>query len=354
MIWIIQSSCMIIHINLKASIPGKESNGNVITMQGLTKTPLSQQQAQDMVSGHFGTSVSIAEFHELTDGFFNSAYFMELSDGGRWVIKIAPHPSVKVMRYEKGILRTEADVLRLVKDNTDLPVPSVEFIDYTHDRIENDYFIMDYVDGVPLNKIRDSLAAAEARAIDENTGHYLKQMNSITGQFFGNYFQRELMSDSWRDSFDRMLRAVLEDGQSEEVVLPVDYLPLYSRLSEHFAALEEVRIPQLVHWDLWDGNIFIDPITKKITGLIDFERALWGDYLMEANFGAFGVNPSFLRGYGEEIPYSANRRPRRSLYNIYLYLIMVIECYFRKYENDRQEKWARQKLIQELEILCAI
>lgn len=75
---------------------------------------------------------------------------------------------------------------------------------------------------------------------------------------------------------------------------------------------------------------------------------------MEANFGAFGVNPSFLRGYGEEKPYSANQKTRRSLYNIYLYLIMVIECYFRKYENNRQEKWARQKLIQELEFLGAI
>jgi len=332
----------------------KNPRENGLTMHSLTKTPLSRQQAQDIVSRHFGTSMSIAEFHELTDGFFNSAFFMELSDSGRWVIKIAPHPSIKVMRYEKGILRTEVDVLRLVKDNTEIPVPSVEFIDYTHSQIENDYFIMDYVDGVPLNKTRDSLAESDAQAIDEKTGHYLKQMNSITGQLFGNYLQRELMSESWRDSFDRMLRAVLEDGQSKEVVLPVDYLLLYSRLSEHFSALEEVRVPQLVHWDLWDGNIFIDPTTKKITGLIDFERALWGDYLVEANFGAFGVNPSFLRGYGEDMPYSANQKTRRSLYNIYLYLIMVIECYFRKYANDQQEKWARQKLIQELEILSSI
>ena len=119
-------------------------------MQSLTKTPLSRQQAQDIVSGHFGTSISITDFHELTDGFFNSAFFIELLDRRRWVIKIAPHPSVKVMRYEKGILRTEVDVLRLVKDNTGIPVPCVEFIDYTHGRIENDYFIMDYVDGVPL------------------------------------------------------------------------------------------------------------------------------------------------------------------------------------------------------------
>jgi hypothetical protein len=42
---------------------------------------------------------------------------------------------------------------------------------------------------------------------------------------------------------------------------------------------------------------------------------------------------------------------RRTLYNIYLYLIMVIEGSYRNYETDDQERWARQQLAADLERL---
>jgi hypothetical protein len=41
------------------------------------------------------------------------------------------------------------------------------------------------------------------------------------------------------------------------------------------------------------------------------------------------------------------------LYNIYLYLIMVIEAAYRQYESQDLELWARQQLAQELERLAA-
>ena len=56
--------------------------------------------------------------------------------------------------------------------------------------------------------------------------------------------------------------------------------------AEAHPALDEVQSPRLVHWDLWDGNVFVDPATAQITGISDFERSLWGDPLMEVNFGA--------------------------------------------------------------------
>lgn len=320
-------------------------------MHSLTKTPISQDTAQGIFSQHFGSSSLISAFHELTDGFYNSAYFVELKDGKRWILKIAPNTSIKIMQYEKEILRSEVDVLRLVKSKTDLPVPFVAVNDYTHNLLENDYFIMEFIDGIPLNNLRDSLSENEAQAIDERTGYYLRQMNGIEGKRFGNYSRPEMSSNNWREAFTLILRSVLEDGKSEGVVLPIDYNTLMSEVTKHLSCLKEVQSPRLVHWDLWDGNILIDPVSRQISGLIDFERALWADPLMEANFGAFGINPSFLNGYGVEMLITPKQKERRSLYNIYLYLIMIIECYFRKYETDQQENWARQKLITEMEIL---
>ena len=165
-------------------------------------------------------------------------------------------------------------------------------------------------------------------------------MNAITGDQFGYYAQPEFHTRRWTDAFDRMLLNILADGQDVRVILPMDYDTLYHQLAAHFAALDEVHIPRLVHWDLWDGNIFVHPEKKNITGLIDFERALWADPLMEANFGAFGINPSFMEGYGKEMLATINQQKRHTLYDIYLFLIMIIECYFENTIPTKQENWA--------------
>jgi aminoglycoside phosphotransferase (APT) family kinase protein len=135
------------------------------------------------------------------------------------------------------------------------------------------------------------------------------------------------------------------------VALPIPYEALYSRIQGYYPVLDEIASPCLVHWDLWDGNIFVDPETRQITGIIDCERALWGDPLMEVNFGAFGVNPALMDGYGQEMLALPAAKTRRALYNVYLWLIMIIECAYRQYDNHDQENWVRPKLIEEMEKL---
>ncbi|MEW5869503.1 MAG: hypothetical protein AB1894_09520 [Chloroflexota bacterium] len=58
-----------------------------------------------------------------------------------------------------------------------------------------------------------------------------------------------------------------------------------------------------------------------------------------------------LEGYGVDLLATPGARIRRTLYNIYLWLIMIIECTYRQYETKDQESWARGKLIEEVERL---
>jgi hypothetical protein len=69
---------------------------------------------------------------------------------------------------------------------------------------------------------------------------------------------------------------------------------------------------------------------------------------MEVNFGAFGLNPALIEGYGLDLLATPAAKTRRSLYNIYLWLIMIIECTYRQYETQDQENWARTKLVEEV------
>jgi fructosamine-3-kinase len=94
-------------------------------MYALSKTPISLETAQTIVAAHFGGQAKIERYTELTDGFYNAAYLIELADGHKSVLKAAPPDHVRVLRYEKNIMRAEVDVLRLVRARTEVPVPEV-------------------------------------------------------------------------------------------------------------------------------------------------------------------------------------------------------------------------------------
>lgn len=317
-------------------------------MYALSKTPISLETAQTIITAHFGQDVIIAEYAELSDGMYNAAYLIELGNGQKVVLKVAPPDHVRVLRYEKNIMQAEVAVLRLLRAQTDIPVPEVFFYDTTRHLIDNDYYLMSFVSGVGLHKLRAELSVEDQRAIDLHIGAYLRQINAITGSFFGYFAQPEFHFPTWRAAFSSMLDQVLQDGRDAGVELPLGYDALSVRLLPFYAVLDEVTQPALVHWDLWDGNIFLDPATTTITGILDCERALWGDPLMEVNFGAFGLNPAVMEGYGADLLATPAAQTRRSLYNVYLWLIMIVESTYRQFESKDQENWAREKLMEEL------
>jgi aminoglycoside phosphotransferase (APT) family kinase protein len=317
-------------------------------MNSISKTPVSLAQAREIAQKHLHQPV--ASLTELSDGFFNATYRLDLADGTIRVLKVAPLLDVQVLRYERNIMQAEVGALRLARAHTQMPVPEIFFHDTSRAILPTDYFIMSFVPGVSFWNLRKELPEAAQVAIEEQVGRYLCQVNAIQGQKFG-YFAAEKQFDSWPACFDAMLEGVLQDGEAADVHLPMPNAELLALARSKYAALAEVTAPHLVHWDLWDGNIFIDPASHNITGIIDFERALWGDPLMEVNFGGLGDQPHFRAGYGLDLLSQPGAATRRMLYNLYLYLIMVIECTYRRYETHDQENWARGMLSAELEKL---
>lgn len=317
-------------------------------MYSLSKTPISVETARSIVRHHLGNGRAICAFEELKDGFFNAAYRIVLEDGLACILKVAPSDRVRVMRYEKNIMRAEVQAMRLVKAQTDVPVPDVYSYDPSRQIIDNDFYLMACIPGVPLNKLRKDLSEAEHVALSREAGQLTRQINAIEGMAFGYYAQPESHSTSWRESFATMLSGVLADGMDMDVTLPLSYNELAAQLPAFYGPLDEITVPSLVHWDLWDGNIFVDPQTHHINGVIDFERALWGDPLMECLFGFWGPQSAYAEGYGRPMMDTEARVIRRTLYNVYLYLIMIIECAYRQYETQDQERWARGQLVREL------
>jgi aminoglycoside phosphotransferase (APT) family kinase protein len=317
-------------------------------MYSKSKTNIDQHTAQAIVSEAFGDEAQLAGFEELADGYFNAAYLLELRDGRRGVLKIAPPPDVPILRYERGIMRSEVETLRRVRSQTTVRAPEVLWYDSSHRIVPSDWFLMSFVPGIPFNRAREQLSPAAIAQVERTVGDSLRQMHAVEGDGFGYMALPEQRHITWRQAFLAMMGDLLGDGEALGVTLPVPYAELRANIHAAAGTLDEVVTPRLLHWDLWDGNIFVDTTHGEVTGLIDFERALWGDPLMEFQFRTFATTPAFDAGYGSALLTTPEERRRRTLYNLYLYLIMIVECYVRHYATDDQEQWARARLEEEL------
>lgn len=85
-----------------------------------------------------------------------------------------------------------------------------------------------------------------------------------------------------------------------------------------------------------DGNFFVK--NGEITAMIDWERALWAEGLMEDRFRFHNKSRSFRTGYGIE-QLTKSQLVRSRWYDVYLYLIMMFEGTYRHYDNNDQYNW---------------
>jgi fructosamine-3-kinase len=136
------------------------------------------------------------------------------------------------------------------------------------------------------------------------------------------------------------------DGKEYDVKLPVSYLELERLLNHYSFAFESIKEPRLVHWDLHDGNVIVTQ-DGTINGIIDCDRAIWGDPLIEYYLKDYDKQTNFMDEYGELIYKDEHAAVRRHFYNIYLYLIITIESYYRNYD-DSHKKWTYDLLDKEI------
>jgi len=313
-------------------------------MESQTKTKVTAEQRNQMVGAVFGKDITVAECAELTGGFFNAAYSLRLSDGRSTILKIAPSPGIGTLSYEHNIMEAEVAVLRLMKSEGSVPVPEVYAYDKSHTVFPCDFFFMEFVEGQPYNELKEKLALDEREMIETELGRYNRLINEIAGTRFGMFNESpQNLKLSWREAFMDLAASLLEDARRLELQLPVPYETIEAGLAQRAHVLDEVTEPRLVHWDLWDGNVFVRE--GRIAAIIDWERALWGDPLMEYYFRHFGHSSGFHKGYGAGCD-SPNERARLSLYDFYLDLVMFIECYSRKYEDQGHIQWARNNLLE--------
>jgi fructosamine-3-kinase len=133
---------------------------------------------------------------------------------------------------------------------------------------------------------------------------------------------------TWAEAFVVMWNKLLDD-----VVACGGYAPdeagTLRRLLEVYRPHFDRPVPaSLLHMDVWSQNILVDD-GGNVTGLVDLDRALWGDPEIEfAVLDYCGISePPFWQGYGRarDISFSAQIRARfYLLYEVQKYIVIRI------------------------------
>lgn len=320
-------------------------------MESFTKVKLNDRQLSLLAASAFGADSAVVGSRELTGGFFNTGYDLELSDGRSVILKVAPGPETAVLSYEKDIMRAEVEALRLVRAAGGIPVPEVYSYDESLQLIPCPYFFMEKVEGEPYSDVKESLSPEQRSSIEYELGRYQRLINEIKGPVFGLFGADPAGGGTaWRETFKAMLLNVLQDAVRLNAALPASLPEIEQALENYLPALDAVTQPRLVHWDLWNGNIFVQD--GRIVSIIDWERAMWGDVLLEYYFRHFENSEAFYEGYGTAFN-SPDELLRKQLYDLYLDLIMVIECYSRQYKDENHVRWAHDNLAESWKLFSA-
>lgn len=317
-------------------------------MDSITKIFLKREDIEILVVDAFGPGSTVKDYNEMTQGWYNTIYSIQLHNDQEVILKIAPPANIKTLRYEQNIMNTEVSVLRLLK-NTNIPVPTVYYYNETGKDLIPSHFFMEKISGDSYSNAKETLSTDKQMRIEKELGYYNRCINEIMGDKFGYYSQPDKNFDHWFDAFYCMFQDILLDGKEYEVKLPISYDELDTLLKHSSYAFESIKEPRLIHWDLHDGNVIVTQ-DGRINGIIDCDRALWGDPLIESYLNDYDKQSNFMEGYGELFYKDKHVAIRRHFYNIYLYLIMTIESYYRNYD-DSHKKWTFDLLEKEINTL---
>jgi len=303
----------------------------------ITKNKQSEAVIRRMVQNAFPKK-QMASCTELTEGMCNTAYMICFADGSRSVLKIATKDNKGRMSNEVNLMEAEVTAMGLVCAADVVKVAQIQYYDKSNQICDGHYFFMEALEGESLSSVAERFSEEERAIINYKIGQVERQISSIQGKTYGLLGDTGRTYETLYDFVYMLISNVLSDAEKKGVTFSVSPEEILTLLKQYQAVFEEVKIPVLVHWDMWEGNIFVKD--GNISGIIDWERAMWGEPFMDDRFRRHTQNKDFLRGFGQE-EFTKNELSRILWYDILLYLTMMTEGAYREYEDDGLYQWTK-------------
>lgn len=309
-------------------------------MHSRTKATVTSEELLKMIE--LAGIKDLVKIEELTGGEFNLAYMIH-TQTDRYILKIGPSEWTNMLTYEKGIMNVELWVYEQIRKNTDIKIP--EIIYSGKDIIGNQWFIMTVLSGKLLCDAQ--LNNDQLYKWQYQFGQALAQIHNIKNDKFG-YMQVGL-HENWKDAYYDMIFNLIADGEKQGNIIP-DITGILRFIRKWEDALLDVKVPRLIHYDLFSNNVFSDE-NGNFDGLIDTERSFFGDYYSDFfaidYLGYLEDNKGLIDGYNstaeEKIEFTPNARARVALSRLMLGILMFVEGTTRLSLSDPNH-WDRKYL----------
>lgn len=305
----------------------------------ITKNVQSDEKIIEMAKAAFPDK-RVSCIKELTEGMCNVTYNVTFHDGSESILKIASKDRTGNTSNEINLMKAEVDAMRIVSNNCSFKVADIYYYDTSGKICDGDYFFMEKLPGDNFIFVKDSMSERMIFNINEEIGAISKQLTKIKNSEFG-FLGDDKRYHSLYDFVKVMLTNLIADAKQRDIDIVYDADTFTNQLESDKSAFEMIHKASLVHWDLWEGNIFVKD--GHVSGVIDWERAVWGEAFMDDRFRYHNRREAFLKGFGKT-SFSEDELKRMRWYDIILYLTMMIEVYYREYEDKGQYLWAREML----------
>jgi len=282
--------------------------------------PFDRQILTELVVPFLPVDPDALTFTPIQTGKHNASYWIDTGDG-RFVLRIAPPDDAGFLFYERLMMRQEPDLHALIRTETDIPIAEIMGYDFSRTRIDRDYLVMAALFGTPLSDTPRLTSSLFRRALSQ-VGEYLRQLHAITaadGQYGYLGAHRPMVPQSnWLEAFRVMWNKLLDDVVTCGIYNENEAGAMRNLLELHTEHFDRPVNSSLLHMDIWSQNILVDE-DGNVTGLVDFDRALWGDVEIEfAVLDYCGISePSFWEGYGIPRDESLPAMIRRQFYLLY-------------------------------------
>lgn len=288
----------------------------------------------------------IAEIKELTEGMCNVTYDITFEGGDESILKISAKDRSGNTSNEVNLMRAEINAMKLVAERCSFKVADIQYYDTGNTICDGDYFFMEKLKGDNFSLVREGMSEEAIAVVDTEIGRISRELSTVKNPEFG-FLGEDKRYESLYDFVKQMLVNLISDAKKRDIDIIYDEHTFLDQLEKDKPAFESVKTASLVHWDMWEGNVFVKD--DHVSGIIDWERALWGEPFMDDRFRMHNRGKHFLEGFGQTL-FAEDELIRLRWYDIILYLTMMIEVYYREFEDEGQYFWAREMLEKSMQI----
>lgn len=307
-------------------------------MESLTKPEVSRETISDLVHAAFGSRARVTSCDPAQEGWFNAGFRLALAGEGpaRAFLKVSPPTGCPVLTYEQGLMEAEVAALEGLAEAHLEHVPGILAKDFSRRSIDCDCLFMSWLEGVPLDAVRDKLATEDRQTIRRQIGNVIGAAHRIEADLFGYSGRPALQASSWRGALASMVTAALDDALRYQAALPEPPDSLRAKFEAALSEAGDVPRACLTHFDLWDKNVLVRPGPDgwRLSGVVDWERGFFGEGLADvfsATVACDGVErQAVLEGIAEAggARWSLDEAELRrlALYRAYLWLVAIAEA----------------------------